>query len=132
MPYLQLDLPGQFSGEVKKHLARQLGDIFAEIMETSPEQVTIAFRELGEENIWRCGFDEPEPAALLMCDIRRGRPAVQRAQLAEALVGACVKTLGLRADRLSVEFTQHAGDEMYKMERGGFNKDWSSDEAETT
>ena len=131
MPYLQLDLPGQFSVEVKKKLARRMGDIFAEIMETTPEQVTVAFRELGEGGIWRCGHGEPDPAALLMCDIRRGRPTSQRAKLAEALVDACVKALDLKANRLSVEFTQHAGDEMYKMERGGFNGDFEKTKVHT-
>ena len=131
MPYLQLDLNGKHSVESKKNLARRIGDIFAEIMETTPEQVTVAFRELSEGSIWRCGYGEPEPAALLMCDIRRGRPTMQRARLAEALIDACVNTLDLSADRLSVEFTQHAGDEMYKAERGGFNLDWSPEEVET-
>jgi phenylpyruvate tautomerase PptA (4-oxalocrotonate tautomerase family) len=128
MPYLQLDVPGWHPVETKRELARNIGDIFADIMETTPEQVTVAIREFDDGSIWRCGHGEPEPAALLMCDIRRGRPAEQRARLAEALVETCVQSLGLRADRLSVEFTQHAGDEMYKAERGGFNKDWSSDE----
>ena len=129
MPYLQLDVPGRYSRDDKRRLARRLGDIFAAIMQTVPAQVTVAIRELGEGSIWRCGPGDPEPAALLMCDIRRGRPAEQRAALAEALVAACVESLGLRRDRLAVEFTQHAGDEMYKAERGGLGADWSPDEA---
>ena len=31
-----------------------------------------AFRELGEDGLWCCGAGEPEPAAQLSCDIRRG------------------------------------------------------------
>ena len=108
MPYLQLDLPGPYPAEVKRGLARRMGATFAEIMQTTPDQVTVAFRELGEGGIWRCGpgdgGGDPEPAALLTCDIRRGRPPEQRAALAEALVALCVETLGLRADRLAVGF----------------------------
>ena len=131
MPYLQLDLPARHPPEVKRRLARRLGETFARIMQTVPEQVTVAFRELGEGNLWRCGQGEPEPAALLMCDIRRGRPPEQRAELAAALVAACVEELGLRPDRLAVEFTQHSGDEMYKGETGGLGNDWTPAEART-
>ena len=129
MPYLQLDLPNRHPLAAKQRLARHLGETFARIMQTVPEQVTVAFRELGEGNLWRCGLDEPEPAALLMCDIRRGRPPKQRAELAAALVSACVEALGLRPDRLAVEFTQHSGDEMYKAETGGLGNDWTPAEA---
>ena len=72
----------------------------------------MAIRELND-GVWRCTEDEPYPAALLMCDIRRGRPPEQRSKLAEALIGACVEVLCLRIDQINIEFTQHAGDEMF-------------------
>lgn len=127
MPYLQLDVSNRYPVEVKRDLARRLGDAFARIMETTPDFVTVAFRELGEGGVWRCGAGEPEPAALLACDIRRGRPPDQRAELAEALIEACVETLGLRSNRVAVEFTQHASDEMYRPERG-WAPEWSAAE----
>lgn len=129
MPYLQLDVPRRYPAEPKRRLARRLGEIYARVMRTRPEQVTVAVRELGEGGIRRCGAGEPAPAALLMCDIRRGRGPEQRARLAEALVAACIEHLDLRADRLAVEFTQHAGDETYKTEQGGLGRDWSPEEA---
>ena len=132
MPYLQLDVPGRHAVDNKRRLARRFGDLYARIMQTRPEQVTVAIRELGEGGVWRCGAGEPEPAALLLCDIRRGRPPEQRAELAEALVAACVEGFGLRSDRLAVVFTQHAGDETYKAELGGLGADWSPDEAIVT
>src|SRR5262249_41867401 len=99
MPYLQLDAPHHYAVDVKRALARRLGESYARIMQTTPELVTVAFRELGEGGVWCCGAGEPEPAALLSCDIRRGRPPEQRAELARALIDACVETLGLRSDR---------------------------------
>src|SRR5262249_42676986 len=97
MPYLQLDAPHHYAVDVKRALARRLGESYARIMQTTPELVTVAFRELGEGGVWCCGAGEPEPAALLSCDIRRGRPPEQRAELARALIDACVETLGLAA-----------------------------------
>src|SRR6266404_5953906 len=73
-----------------------------------------------------CGV--PEPAALLSCDIRRGRPSEQRAELAQALIDACEETLGLRSDRLVVEFTQHSPDEMFRAGRG-WGSEWTPAEA---
>ncbi len=97
-------------------------------MQTTPDNVTVAIRELGEGGVWRCADGEVEPAALLMCDIRRGRPPEQRAEVARALVDACVETLGLRSDRLGVEFTQHTGDELFHAERG-LAPDWTPADA---
>ena len=90
-------------------------------MQTTPDRVTVAFRELGEGGVWWCGAGGPEPAALLSCDIRHGRPREQRAELAQALIDTCV---GLRSDRLVVEFTQHTGDEMYRHGRG-WSVEWT-------
>ncbi len=128
MPYLQLDVPHRYPADVKQRLARRLGDLFARIMQTTPDKVCVAFRELAEGSLWRCGYGEPEPAAVIACDIRRGRPAEQRAQLAEALVDACVEALGLQPGHVSVEFTQHAGDEFFRVGRG-FALDWTPAEA---
>jgi isoquinoline 1-oxidoreductase subunit alpha len=77
-----------------------------------------------------CGAGEPEPAALLSCDIRRGPPPEQRAELAQALIDVCVETLGLRSDRLVVEFTQHTSDEMYRAEHG-WATEWTPAEAKS-
>jgi phenylpyruvate tautomerase PptA (4-oxalocrotonate tautomerase family) len=128
MPYLQLDVPHRYPADLKRDLARRLGDQYARIMQTTPELVTVAFRELAQGGIWCCGTDEPEPAAVLSCDVRRGRPPAQRAELAQALIDACVEALGLRSDRLVVEFTQHSSDEMYRSGRG-WGTEWTPAEA---
>jgi phenylpyruvate tautomerase PptA (4-oxalocrotonate tautomerase family) len=128
MPYLQLDLPRHYPVDVKRDLARRLGDEYARIMQTTPDLVTIAFRELGEGGVWSCSAGAPEPAAMICCDIRRGRPPAQRAELAQALIDACVEKLALRSDRLAVEFTQHSSDEMYRHGRG-WGTEWSPAEA---
>jgi phenylpyruvate tautomerase PptA (4-oxalocrotonate tautomerase family) len=128
MPYLQLDVPRSYQVEVKRRLAERLGQLFADIMQTRPDKVVVAFRELGQGNLWRCGEGGPRPGAVLKCDIRGGRPVEQRRQLAEALVDACEKALGLEPDDFSLEFTQHAGDEIFEPGRG-FAADWTPQEA---
>ena len=127
MPYLQLDVPGRYPADLKRALAERMGALYADIMQTTPDRVSVAFRELAEDSLWRCGSGQPQPAAVLLCDVRRGRPAEQRARLAQALVDACVQALGLREDRLAVEFTQHAGDEMFR--DGRLSADWGPSES---
>jgi phenylpyruvate tautomerase PptA (4-oxalocrotonate tautomerase family) len=137
MPNLQLDVSAKYPVAVKRDLAQRFGDLYAEIMQTTPDLVDVTFRELGEGSLWRCGKSGPVPAATLICDIRRGRPPEQRERLARGLVDACVDALGLDPLLISVEFTQHSGDEIFRsilidgVVRGGLSKDWSASETKT-
>jgi phenylpyruvate tautomerase PptA (4-oxalocrotonate tautomerase family) len=116
VPSLQLDVPAAPDRETQRALAARLTAIYAEVMDAPPEIVTVVIREAG---VWRAGA----PSALLMCDVRRGRPVATRGELARRLTAACEAALG--AGYVKVEFTQHAGDEMWHPHLGGFNQDWS-------
>lgn len=135
MPHLQLDVPNQYSIDVKRNLAHRLGNIYARIMQTTPDIVHITIREL-DGGVWQSGVKEAVPSAILSCDIRRGRPAEQRERLADALHTACVEALGLNPECLYVEFTQHSGDEIFLKAlvdgvlRGSLGRDWSPAEAD--
>jgi phenylpyruvate tautomerase PptA (4-oxalocrotonate tautomerase family) len=131
VPYLQLDVSGQYTLAQKRRLAMRFGKIYSEKMQADIRRISVAVRELGPGGLWRCTNGEPYEAALLMCDIRRGRPSEQRAELAEDLVEACVTELGLRIEQVNVEFTQHSGDEMYHPMLGGLSKDWHADEIDS-
>ncbi|CAM2159142.1 Tautomerase (plasmid) [Pararobbsia alpina] len=128
MPYLQLDVPYEYTPEQKKTIARRMGQIYSDVMKVNANIITVTIREVGQGGVWRCSDDEPDEAAIMMLDIRRGRPIEQRAELARQLIAACIEVLGLKENRLNVEFTQHTGDEMYHPILGGFNKDWIADE----
>lgn len=91
-------------------------------------RISIVIREVGEGSVWRMVDGQATPVSVLMCDIRRGRTAALRMEVAKALCKDCIDILGLREDRLNVEFTQHAGDEMYHPTLGGFSPEWQPDE----
>jgi phenylpyruvate tautomerase PptA (4-oxalocrotonate tautomerase family) len=135
MPHLQLELPSKYPINVKRDLAKKLGDLYGAIMQTTPDLVDVSFRELGDGNVWRCEAPEPVPSAVLICDIRAGRPPEQRARLGEAMLNACVEALNLDPLHFGVEFTQHSGDEIYRtilvdgVVRGGLSPNWSPSEA---
>lgn len=132
MPYLHFDLPRRYSAATKRALAARLGALYAELMQTTPNIVKVGFRELGDENLFRCGAPDGgvEPVVVGQCDIRRGRPVEQRAALAAAIVQACADALDLDASQIELEFTQHSGDEMYR--RGAYAGDWSAAESTST
>jgi phenylpyruvate tautomerase PptA (4-oxalocrotonate tautomerase family) len=126
MPYLHLDVPRSYPAEAKRRLAQRMGEIYAAVMETDAGRVRVGIRELGEGGLWQCGPGGPRPAVVLACDIRRGRSSGQRAVLARELIAACREILELPGEVL-VEFTQHAGDEIYREGRG-LAEDWTPEE----
>lgn len=128
MPYLQLDVSQSYPTERKQKLAERFGQIYSEHMQASIRRISVAIREL-PDGVWRCTESAPYRSALLMCDIRRGRPPEQRSGLAKALIEACVEILDLKIEQVNVEFTQHSGDEMYHPLLGGLSDDWSEAEA---
>jgi phenylpyruvate tautomerase PptA (4-oxalocrotonate tautomerase family) len=130
MPYLQLDLNGHYPIVTKQRLAGKMSATYARMMSVDIRRISVAFREFGEGNVWRIAEPggDPVPAAVMMLDIRQGRPAEQRMEVAKALCAHCVEILGLREDRLNVEFTQHSGDEMYHPAMGGYSPEWKEDE----
>lgn len=130
MPYLQLDVNDHYSTADKKLLAARMSETYAKMMSVDIRRISVAIRELGEGGIWRIPEvgGEPTPVALMMLDIRQGRPPELRMEVAKALCAHCIEILGLREDRLNVEFTQHSGDEMYHPTLGGYSPDWQPGE----
>lgn len=128
MPYLHLDLPVAVGAIDRPQLAMRLARVYAEVMETNPERVTVGFRELGENGVVRTGPNGAvEPVVMVQCDIRRGRSNDQRERLGEAIAGLLEEALGWPLARTVVEFTQHAGDEFWR--EGGLGTDWTPAEA---
>lgn len=131
MPYLQLDVTRTYTADDKKRLAAAMSETYARMMSVDIRRISVAIRELGKGGVWRIPEvgQEPTEVAMLMLDIRRGRPADSRMEVAKALCAHCIDILGLREDRLNVEFTQHEGDEMYHPTLGGYSPDWKPGEA---
>ena len=131
MPYLQLDVNDHYPADVKQRLAERMCRTYAGMMSVDIRRISVAIRELGDGGVWRMPDPDgaPVPVALMMLDIRQGRPPELRMALAKALCAHCIELLGLREDRLNVEFTQHAGDEMYHPTLGGFSPEWTPGES---
>ena len=128
MPYLHLDLPVAVAPADRAELALGLAHAYARVMETNPERVTVAFRELGENGVVRIGPDGAlETVVMVNCDVRRGRPPEQRERLGDAVAALLEDALGWPRRRTILEFTEHAGDEVWRST--GLGTDWSPAEA---
>jgi len=130
MPYLQLDVNDHYSVDDKRRLALKMSETYARMMSVDIRRISVAIRELGDGGVWRIpeAGEEPTPVAVMMLDIRKGRTPELRMDVAKALCAHCIEILGLREDRLNVEFTQHSGDEMYHPALGGYSPEWTSGE----
>jgi phenylpyruvate tautomerase PptA (4-oxalocrotonate tautomerase family) len=130
MPYLQLDVNEHYSVADKRLLAKKMSETYARMMSVDIRRISVAIRELGDGGVWRIAEadSDPAPVSVMMLDIRRGRPPELRMEVAKAVCQHCVEILGLREDRLNVEFTQHSGDEMYHPPLGGYSPEWEPDE----
>lgn len=123
MPSLTLDAPAAFTPTQKRAFAERLGAVYAEVMQTDLDTITVVVHDGGEGAVWRCSSTGPVAGALLMCDVRRGRPPALREQLCERMLVVCEEVLGIDPVTLKIEFTQHAGDEMFHPHLGGFNSE---------
>jgi phenylpyruvate tautomerase PptA (4-oxalocrotonate tautomerase family) len=130
MPFLQLDVCDHYSVEDKRRLALTMSETYARMMSVDIRRISVAIREVGDGGVWRIPEpgQAPVPVAVMMLDIRKGRPPELRMEVAKALCAHCIDILGLREDRLNVEFTQHSGDEMYHPALGGYSPEWTPDE----
>ena len=128
MPYLQLDLPVAVAPAQRAEIAPRLARLYAEVMQTRPERVTVGFRELGENGLLRLTrAGELETVLIVNCDIRRGRPPEQRERLGAAVAALLQDALGWPPERTLLEFTQHPGDEVWRST--GLGNDWTATEA---
>jgi phenylpyruvate tautomerase PptA (4-oxalocrotonate tautomerase family) len=128
VPFLHLDLPLAAPAAERRRIAGRLARLYADVMETNPGRVTVAFRELGDDGVLRLGADgDAEPVLMVQCDIRRGRPAEQRERLGAAVAALLAEELDWPPERTIVEFTQHSGDEFWRA--GGLGSDWTPAEA---
>ena len=134
MPHLQIDLATKHSFDVKPDLAKRLGNIYAELMQTTFTLVHVTFGESGEGNVSSCRSETPRPAAVLSLEIRAGRPPEQRDRLADAVLAALPEALRIDPTLAAAEMTQHSGDENYfagyidGVLRAALGVDWTPDE----
>jgi hypothetical protein len=91
--------------------------------------ISIAIREAGGSGVWRMVVGEPVPVSVLMCDIRRGRSAELRLEVAKAVRRDRIEILGLRENHSVRSSPSIPATKCITRRWGGYSPEWSEGEA---
>jgi phenylpyruvate tautomerase PptA (4-oxalocrotonate tautomerase family) len=116
MPHLQFELNFTPAAEEKKSFATAVCDHFATIMSTGTDHIGITFRcyDHGDLVFGRAGDG---PIAFLNADIRIGRTAEQKRQLALAIMNEISVLWGMAKEHIYIVYTEHDGPDFQLSDR---------------
>lgn len=125
MPHLRFEVTEPLDGSVEP-FAEWAADLYAEVMDTGTGHVAVTVREEATLSLGRAGADEP--VAVLNADVRAGRSADQRRDLAVAVIEQLGERWGVPAENVYVVYTEHPGEDFHLQE--GTLDAWTADEAD--
>lgn len=124
MPHLQFELTDALTDEAIDAFADWATDRFATVMATGTGHVAVTVRDGVALHLGRA---DDGPVAVLNADIRAGRSADQRRDLAEAVIAELADRWDVPPANTYVVFTEHPGADFH-LEEGPLSG-WSADEA---
>ena len=127
MPHLQFDLNIKATDDEKVFFSEKVKALFAEVMGTGTEHVSISIREFGTYDLFLGRVaDNREGVALINADIREGRELIQRRSLALGFMGIISDIWEIPHQNIYVTFTEHKGEDFHLHER--FLASWQDGE----
>jgi phenylpyruvate tautomerase PptA (4-oxalocrotonate tautomerase family) len=126
VPHLQFEVSEPLAATTVDTLVEWATDRYATTMDTGTGHVAVTVRDDATLAMGRA--DPDAPVAVLNADVRAGRSATQRRDLAVAVVDYLHDHLGVPAANVYVVYTEHPGEDFHLAE--GPLASWSNDEAE--
>ena len=126
MPHLRFDLNFTPSAEDKTRFAATVAQHFGRVMNTGTEHVAVSLRCGAPEDIVFARAADAARVALLDFDVRRGRTAGQKRELALAVIGELQKAFAVAPSAVYLVYTEHDGAD-FQMEDGVLPS-WSAGE----
>ncbi|MDH3998794.1 MAG: 4-oxalocrotonate tautomerase family protein [Desulfuromonadales bacterium] len=118
MPHLQFEINRPLKDADKISFAESVRQLFARIMDTGADHISITLRELGLYNLSIGRAKEPEKGiAVVNADIREGRTIEQRRALALGFMDLLQATWEIPKEQMYVTFTEHKGEDFHLLER---------------
>jgi phenylpyruvate tautomerase PptA (4-oxalocrotonate tautomerase family) len=118
MPHIQIDINKTLNVADKKNLAREVNAVFAEVMATGTDHISLSLREFDTWNLSLGRVSNPEAGvALVNADIRAGRSLQQRRSLALGIINVLNRLLGIPPSHMYVTLTEHPGEDFHLYER---------------
>lgn len=118
MPHLQFEINRTVADSEKISFAERVRQLFAQVMDTGTDHISITIREFGTYNLSIGRAKHPEQGvAVVNADIREGRSMEQRRALALGFMTLLNDFWGVPKDQLYVTFTEHKGEDFHLVER---------------
>ncbi len=118
MPHIQIDINKTLSVADKQTLARDVNAVFAEVMATGTDHISLSLREFDTWNLSLGRVSNPEAGvALVNADIRAGRSLQQRRSLTLGIIEVLNQLLGIPPSHMYVTLTEHPGEDFHLYER---------------
>jgi phenylpyruvate tautomerase PptA (4-oxalocrotonate tautomerase family) len=127
MPHLQFEINRPVPDAAKVALAQRVRELFAGVMDTGTDHISISIRECALHDLSLGRVKEPEKGiALIDADVRAGRTIAQRRQLALRLIGLLQELLNIPPEHVYITYTEHPGEDFHLSDR--YLADWQEDE----
>ena len=127
MPHLQFEVNRTITDSEKISFAAKVRELFAEIMQTGIDHISISIREFSTHNLSIGRVKEPEEGiALVNADIREGRTLQQRRDLALGFMKLLNESLNIPTTHIYITLTEHKGEDFHLFEK--YLSNWQAGE----
>lgn len=127
MPHLRFEINRNIPDTTKVDLAHRVRQLFAEVMDTGTDHISISIYECATHDLSLGRVQEPEKGiALIDADVRAGRSLAQRRRLALGFIDLMQELLNIPAEHVYITYTQHPGEDFHLSDRVLAN--WQEDE----
>lgn len=118
MPHLQFEINRKISDTAKIAFADEVRQLFARVMGTGTDHISITIRECGIHDLSIGRVTEPEKGvALVQTDLRRGRTLERRRALTLGFIELLQRHMGIPPAHVYVTLTAHPGEDFHLSER---------------
>ncbi len=118
MPHIQIELNKSTSDTDKQAVAEGVRQLFAEIMATGTDHISISLREFGTWNLSLGRVSQPELGiAIVNADIRGGRSLEQRRALTLGIIELLHHLLAIPKSHMYIILTEHPGEDFHLHEK---------------
>lgn len=118
MPHLQFEINRNLTDADKISLARDVRQLFADLMDTGTDHIGISIRALGTHDLSIGRVTEPEKGvALVNADLRAGRTLEKRRALVLGFMALLNRNLSIPKEHIYVTLTEHKGEDFHLSEK---------------
>lgn len=118
MPHIQIELNRSLTDSDKRAIAEGVRQLFAEIMATGTDHISISIREFGTWNLSLGRVSQPELGiGIVNADIRAGRTPEQRRLLTVGIMDLLHQLLAIPHPHMYFTLTEHPGEDFHLHER---------------